>query len=102
MASPSVYQLSSRNGSDSVLTAAKGSYILNNTSTYSANNVKAIVVLQDTVFSSFKHVGNAANVVSSYIATPATAVKAGAIITPLSNKEFTAILLTSGSVALVL
>ena len=102
MASPSVYELSSRNGSDSVLTAAKGSYILNNTSTYSANNVKAIVVLQDTVFSSFKHEGNAGNVLSTYVAAPATAVKAGAIITPLENKKFTNIQLTSGSVALVL
>jgi len=99
MASPSVYQLSASNGSDSVLTAAKGTYVLNSTTAY-AKNVRAIVVLEDTVFDHIKTGGN--DVKSTYIATPATAVKAGAIITPFNQAVFTSVKLTSGSVALVL
>jgi len=99
MASPSVYELSSRNGSDSVLTAANGTYVLNDTSTYSGN-FRAIVVLQDTVFNFIKI--NGVDQKSSYISTPATAVKAGAIITPLSQQMFDSIKLTSGSVSLVI
>lgn len=99
MASPSVYELSASNGSDSVLTASKGTYILNNTTDY-ISNVRAIVVLEDTVFTHIKIGGS--DVKSTYIATPATAVKAGAIITPLNQAVFKGIKLTSGSVNLVL
>ncbi len=102
MASPSVYELSAPNGSMSVVSAAKGSFILNNTNAYSVYPVRAIVVLQDTVFDTIAHLGLAGNVKTTYIGTPATAVKAGAIITPLESKLFTNIKLTSGSVALVL
>jgi hypothetical protein len=102
MSSPSVYELSAPNGSMSVVSASKGSFILNNTSTYTTYNVRAIVVLQDTVFNEIRHAGLAGNVVSTYIGTPATAVKAGAIITPIESKLFSNIKLTSGSVALVL
>jgi hypothetical protein len=102
MSSPSVYELSSKNGSDAVLAAANGTYIVNNTSTYAANPVKAIVVLEDTIFDSFAHVGNAADVKSSYIAATGTALKAGAIIRPIQSKLFRSIKLTSGSVILVL
>lgn len=101
MATPSIYQLSNKNGSDSVLTASRGSYIVNNTVAYSGN-ARAIVVLEDTVFNTIAHFGAAGNVKTSYIAAPATAVKAGAIITPLNGNLFTNISLTSGSVALVL
>lgn len=102
MASPSVYELSAPNGSLSVVSGAKGSYILNNTSTYSTNSVRAIVVLEDSVFNTVEHLGTAGNIVSTYIGTPATAVKAGAIITPIESKLFANISLTSGSVSLVL
>lgn len=102
MSSPSVYELSSKNGSDAVLAAASGTYIVNNTSTYAANPVKAIVVLEDTIFDSFAHVGNPANVKTAYIANSAIALKAGTIIRPVQNKLFRSIKLTSGSVALVL
>lgn len=102
MSSPSVYELSAPNGSMSVVSAAKGSYILNNTAAYSTYPVRAIVVLQDTVFNTIAHLGLAGNVKGIYIAAPATAVKAGAIITPVESKLFTNISLTSGSVALVL
>lgn len=102
MASPSVYELSAPNGSNSVVSGAKGTFILNNTTTYNTYPVRAIVVLEDTVFDTFAHLGLAGNVKTTYIGTPATAVKAGAIITPLESKLFTSIKLTSGSVALVL
>lgn len=82
-----------------ILIAGQGTYILNNTSTYTGN-FDAIVVLQDTVFDSIK----IANVEekTNYIAAPATAVKAGAIIRPQSAKKFSSVKLTSGSVAIVL
>jgi hypothetical protein len=102
MSSPSVYELSAPNGSMSVVSASKGSFILNNTSTYSTYNFRAIVVLQDTVFDSIKIVGSAAEQKANYIGTVATAVKAGAIITPINNAVFDSVKLTSGSVALVL
>lgn len=82
-----------------ILTARAGSYILNNTNEYTGT-VYAIIVLEDTVFNTIKIAGVDAK--SSYIGTPATAVKAGAIITPLdTNKPFSGVDLTSGSVALV-
>lgn len=102
MASPSVYELSNPNGSNSVISASKGTFILNNTNKYADNPIRAIVVLQDTVFNTISHLNILGNVASTYIGTPATAVKAGAIITPIENKLFTDIQLTSGSVALVL
>ena len=81
------------------LVANKGTFILNNTNKFTGN-VDAIVVLQDTVFSLIGIAEN--NVMSQYIGTPATAVKAGAIITPKSDLKFDEVSLTSGSVALVL
>lgn len=102
MSSPSVYELSAPNGSMSIISASKGSFILNNTSTYTTYPVRAIVVLQDTIFDTIVHLGLAGNVKSTYIAAPGTAVKAGAMITPIESKLFTSIKLTSGSVALVL
>ena len=81
------------------LVANNGTFILNNTTEYTAT-IDAIVVLEDTVFNAVKIAG--VDVKSSYIATPATAVKAGAIITPTADQKFSGVDLTSGSVALVL
>lgn len=81
------------------LVANLGTYIVNNT-TEATKTIDAIVVLQDTVFSSIKVAGT--DVKSSYIAAPGTAVKAGAIITPINDLQFSGVQLTSGSVALVL
>lgn len=81
------------------LVANLGTYIVNNT-TEATKTIDAIVVLQDTVFSSIKIAGT--DVKSSYIAAPGTAVKAGAIITPINDLQFSGVQLTSGSVALVL
>lgn len=101
MSSPSVYELSSKNGSDAVLAAANGTFILNNTTAY-AQTAKAIVVLEDTLFSTIAHQGLAGNVLSVYVGTPGTALKAGAIIRPIDSNLFTNIKLISGSVILVL
>lgn len=82
-----------------ILIAKKGTFVLNNT-TEKTVNINAIVVLEDTVFSSIKIAG--VDVKSTYIATPATAVKAGAIIRPTNAQQFSGVKLTSGSVILVL
>lgn len=81
------------------LVANNGTFILNNTTEYTGN-IDAIVVLEDTVFKGVKIAG--VDVKTSYIGTPATAVKAGAILTPTADQKFSGVLLTSGSVALVL
>lgn len=81
------------------LVANKGTFILNNTNEFTGV-IDAIVVLQDTVFNVIKIAGS--DVKSDYIGTPATAVKAGAIITPKADLQFSGVDLTSGSVALVL
>jgi hypothetical protein len=98
MATPSVNELTYKNGSNSIVSGSNGTFILNNTAekTYKC---RAIVVLQDTVFTSIKIAG--VDVKSTYIAAPATAIKAGAIITPADGKIFERVALTSGSVALV-
>ena len=82
-----------------ILIAGQGTFILNNTTAFTGK-FDAIVVLEDTVFNTIKTGG--ADVKSSYIGTPATAVKAGAIIRPTSAQKFTEVKLTSGSVAIVL
>ena len=79
--------------------ADKGTYIVND-ATEATKTADAIVVLEDTVFTSIKIGGVDAK--SNYISTPATAVKAGAIITPTGNLQFSGLQLTSGSVALIL
>jgi hypothetical protein len=81
------------------LVADMGTYIANNT-TEVTRTIEAIVVLQDTIFTSIKVAGT--DVKSTYIAAPGTAVKAGAIITPINNLQFSGVQLASGSVALVL
>ena len=81
------------------LVANNGTFILNNTTEKTAS-IDAIVVLEDTVFNAVEIAG--VDVKSSYIGTPATAVKAGAILTPTADQKFSGVKLTSGSVALVL
>ena len=83
-----------------ILTAAAGTIILNDTDSYTSP-VSAIYVLQDTVFNTLTDAGG--NDKDDYITTSATAVKAGALITPFDKqKTFVNIDLTSGSVALIL
>ena len=81
------------------LVANLGTYIVNNTTEVTIT-IDAIVVLEDTVFTSIKTAGT--DTKSTYIAATATAVKAGAIITPIDALQFSGVKLASGSVALVL
>jgi hypothetical protein len=82
-----------------ILAAMQGSYIINDTTLW-RGKCDAIYVLEDTVFEAF--LDSKSLDVDSYISTPATAVKAGALIRPLKDAAFVEIKLTSGSVALVL
>lgn len=82
-----------------ILAAMQGSYIINDTTLW-RGKCDAIYVLEDTVFEAF--LDSKSLDVDSYISTPATAVKAGALIRPLKDATFVEIKLTSGSVALVL
>lgn len=88
-----------------ILTARGGSYILNDTNGYTGE-VYAIVTLEDTLFAEIKNIdsnGIESDVLSDHIADTGTAVKSGAIITPMDiNKPFYKIQLDSGSVALIL
>lgn len=79
------------------LVASKGVYIVNDTTEVTAA-IDGILVLEDTVFNAIKVAGT--DVKSSYISTPAAAIKAGAFITGAGVK-FSGVKLTSGSVALV-
>jgi hypothetical protein len=79
------------------LIASKGVFICNNTTEKTAT-IAGIFVLEDTVFSAIKVAGT--DVKSTYIGTPATAVKPGAYITGV-GVNFSGVTLTSGSVALI-
>lgn len=83
----------------SVISANQGTFIVNDTTEKTAFH-DAIVVLEDTIFTSIKIAG--VDVKDEYISTPATPIKAGAIIRPYDAKKFSGVQLTSGSVALVI
>jgi hypothetical protein len=85
--------------SQSVLSAAQGTFIVNGTDAVELL-CDAIVALEDTIFTSIK-IGES-DVTEKYIQDPSIAVKAGAIIRPLNGAKFTEIELTSGSVILVI
>lgn len=87
------------NTDNDILIANQGTFVVNNT-TEKTVIINAIVVLEDTVFNTIKIAGS--DVKSDYIGTPATAVKAGAIIRALSAQRFSGVTLTSGSVLLIL
>jgi hypothetical protein len=94
------------NSYSEILTARGGSYILNNTNSYTGT-VYLISVLEDTIFDTLEVTDPTGTVVtpvlSLQIADPSLAVKAGAIITPLSiGSPFSKVELASGSVVLVL
>lgn len=76
-----------------------GTFIVNGT-TEVTKTIDAIVCLEDTVFASIKVGGVDSK--STYIQDTAIAVKAGAIITPINDAQFSGVTLTSGSIALVL
>jgi len=81
------------------LVASKGTFIVN-TAVEKVAVIDVIVVLEDTVFGSIKVGG--VDVKADYIGDSALSVKAGALIAPLTYKQFSAVTLVSGSVAIVL
>jgi hypothetical protein len=101
MASPSVYELSSKNGINSVVSASNGTFILNNTSRY-GGVIKAIVVLEKTKFNFIKETGNPDDLKAIYIANTGIDLQPGAMITPLNQNTFSEVRLESGSVAVIL
>lgn len=76
-----------------------GTYVVNGTAEVT-KTIDAIVVLEDTIFSSIKVAGTDAK--STYIQNAAIAIKPGTIITPINDVQFSGLQLTSGSVVLVL
>ena len=82
-----------------ILIANQGTFVVNNTVEKTVT-INAIVALEDTVFNAIKIKGS--DVKSTYIAAPATAVKAGAIIRAINAQQFSGVKLTSGSVLLIL
>ena len=83
------------------LVANNGTYIVNSTEEEFIRTIDAIVVLEDTIFEII-YIGDYQDVTIDYISNPTSAVKAGAIITPINDMQFSGLTLTSGSVALVL
>jgi hypothetical protein len=88
-----------------ILTARGGSYILNSTSEWNGT-AYAIVTLEDTIFNTIYVTdsnGISTEVLYNHINDTGTAVKAGAIITPMDIAiPFSQIALISGSVIIVL
>lgn len=76
-----------------------GTIVINDTTEY-VLTMDAYYVAEDSVISSLKIEGG--EVLSDYVTTPATGVKAGVIIAPHRGKSFSAITLTSGSVVGIL
>lgn len=90
------------NGQEEILTKASmlgSSTVVVNNANPIVGEFESIVVLEDTVFNSIQV--NGGEVISNMIATPATAVKAGAILSWGQGQFFTTVRLTSGSVLLV-
>jgi len=87
------------NTDNDILIANQGTFVVNNTAAKNVT-INAIVVLEDTVFNGIK-IGSS-DVKSTYIAAPATAVKAGTIIRAINAQQFSGVKLTSGSVLLIL
>lgn len=85
--------------SQSVLSAAQGTFIINTNATVT-KTCDAIVALEDTLIGSIL-IGES-DVTDDYIQDRYTAVKAGAIIRPLNGAKFTEVQIGSGSVILVL
>jgi hypothetical protein len=81
------------------LVANNGTYILNSNINLT-KTIDAIVVLEDTIFQTIGV--NGTDVKATYLANPAIAIKAGAIITPINDLQFSNVRIDSGSIALVL
>ena len=84
---------------EKIISGLQGTKVVND-ATELTQDFDTIVTLEDTVFASIKIGG--IDVKGEYVTTPATAVKAGAIIRPTQNQVFSGVQLTSGSIAIVL
>ena len=84
---------------EKIISGLQGTKVVND-ATELTQDFDTIVTLEDTVFTSIKIGG--IDVKGEYVTTPATAVKAGAIIRPTQNQVFSGVQLTSGSIAIVL
>lgn len=88
-----------------ILTARGGSFILNDANLYTEKTY-AIVALEDVIFDTLETIDSndiITDVLADHIADTGTAIKAGAILTPMDiAKPFYNIQLVSGSVILVL
>lgn len=89
-----------------ILTARGGSYILNTNDAFTDDLVYAIHVLENTKFTTLETTdrnGFVTDVLADHIANTSTAIKAGAMITPMNvEAPFSNIQLSEGSVTLVL
>jgi len=84
------------------LIASNGVIVVNDT-VEKVVNADSYYVAEDTVIARIEINGDdTTDVLSSYITTPATAVKGGVLITPQNGGYFSAITLTSGSVVAIL
>ena len=89
---------------EELISAQFGTFVVNDIAEVQKKAV-GIYVAEDTVFSRIEVDGDAGtDVKANYIQTPATAVKAGVLLTPLEGNDssFYAVTLTSGSVVLIL
>ena len=84
------------------LIAINGVVVINDTDEKVLNE-DSYYIAEDTVIARIEVNGDdTTDLLSSYITTPATAVKAGVLITPQRGDYFSAITLTSGSVVAIL
>lgn len=84
---------------EEILVAQQGTIVVNDT-TEKTTTFDAIFVLEDTVFNSIKIAG--VDKKAELITTPATAVKAGAMLRASGARKFSGVKLTSGSVVIIL
>jgi hypothetical protein len=84
------------------LIAINGVVVINDTAE-KVLNADSYYIAEDTVIARIEVNGDdTTDLLSSYITTPATGVKAGVLITPQRGDYFSAITLTSGSVVAIL
>lgn len=84
------------------IAAINGVYIVND-GTEAVKQHSGFEALEDTVVSRIEINGDGAtDVKADYISSPGTAIKVGALVTAKGDDYFSAITLTSGSVALIL
>jgi len=76
-----------------------GTIVINDATEYT-NDIDAIYVSEDTIFTSIKVLGVDAK--ATYITTPGSTIKAGVIIAPLRGSKFSGVQLTSGSIVAIL